>query len=396
MLEELGPIGGLGPSANEFWACWTTQAPYAIGAVWLSCAIFVIATLSIGFKHEQQLRMAEPSLRRLYYLRISAMSRVFVLTATASLIGPRGWTLWAVIQKIYEAVVISTFGHLLFQLLAHEASVKASGTAVAPSEAFADPPADTPSPPHTLPPNRHAIVGLSSGAQSAEQMHPMLAFIASQGPRRHLTVPPFCCLAAPCVKPYYMDSNHLVFVLLALRQFVVLTPVLSVVIIWGTLTLNAPHYHLLNIFYIVLTKLTTILALWALFILFWATHELLTQWHTHIKFLAIKIFLIVILLQDSVLEKIMVVDIVRTSFPGHQCLAAHNLAHFWSEWLVALEAVGMAVLLRWGFPASDLGGHAGMKEVPGVLIEIGLLRHRSSSLATARLTDRAGIEVASV
>jgi hypothetical protein len=253
--------------------------------------------------------------------------------------------------------VISTFGHLLFVLLYLEMHADLEG------------------------------VG-ARGRHAGEQL---LMFINDQGPRLWLAVPPVILkpLCGLFLRPHYLQSWHLLLVFRGLWQFVVLMPTLAVASLWCALVEeHEDKYAQTQRALLVLGKLSTMLALYCLFVLYSATHDMLKHLRTTAKFVSIKLFLFVALLQEPLFDRFVEqreqaefmepAPFFLGSAGGHAhkpaCLHGSSLRHFWSMYALALESIGMALLLRLAFPASELSDDP--LESGALTVELELMRHR--------------------
>lgn len=209
------------------------------------------------------------------------------------------------------------------------------------------------------------------GAAAASNAPVLLRLLNSQGPRLHFAVPPFITgrIFGVCFSPHELTSGHLLLLLRCLRQYVVLTPTFAIFRLWAALVVGDHSDYLLAERCIeVGSKLSTVVALYALLVLYFATHDILLDYRTTAKFFAVKIFLLITLIQEPLLERAVGHVHGHThAGPGH-CLHGLNLAHFWSMWARALESVGMALLLRYAFRAHELEA-----QLPGAGVEGGRL-----------------------
>jgi hypothetical protein len=285
--------------------------------------------------------------------------------------------------------VLATFGHLLFVLL--HANSAAAGAELESGGGL-------------------AVTAPLSGER-------ILAFLNSKGPRLHFAVPPPLCRrpASLCFEPHELRGGHLLAIFRGLRQYVLLTPTLAVVQLWAALVLQSEsQFQLTSRVLTICGKLSTLLALYSLFVLYAATHDHLREWRTTAKFISIKLFLVIALLQEPLFEYLVHggsgTDGSAESSSGSgastallgsaegggaggasravgseadgavpaaaRCLHGASRAHFWGMLALALESMGMALLLRAAFPASELEGGAA-HEYEATVIELELLRHQS-------------------
>jgi hypothetical protein len=84
-----------------------------------------------------------------------------------------------------------------------------------------------------------------------------------------------------------------------MQQYVLATPLLAILDLWASLSLPPPSAASTRASCLAAKRLSTLLALWALFSLYQATHDALSTWNTTGKFVALKAVLMLELLQVS-------------------------------------------------------------------------------------------------
>jgi len=182
--------------------------------------------------------------------------------------------------------------------------------------------------------------------------------LAKQGPKPHFAVPPFFCFFVSCFRRHDMGPKHLLRVSWLVRQYVYVMFGLSIFGMWVTMSCPAEpaeHWKLIMSWVLKVSGLT---AVYGLFVLYKATHDLLHEWNTTVKFLSIKF---VILL--SIVQKRFLGMLVKKLLPkeADSCLFEpgypHNLeqvVNFWSQFLIVLESILMIYLIRRAFPVEEL------------------------------------------
>jgi len=230
----------------------------------------------------------------------------------------------AMIQKVYEAYCLYTFGLILFVLLTHE-STQSSSTEI-----------------ETQPPVQSITDAL-----------------AAQGPKKHFATPPLCCCCGPLMKPRDLSVSHLRYLFWMIRQYVFC---MTLVGLAGTYCLTALPFdqfkHVIELLKYPM-MCSNLFCLYGLFVLYWSTHDLLHGWNTTKKFAAIKIILILMIYQDWILEKF-----GKAFFSHHDsCFKHMGYTHYawqfleakrWGCWLVVLEMVPMALMIQAAFTVDDL------------------------------------------
>jgi len=105
-----------------------------------------------------------------------------------------------------------------------------------------------------------------------------------------------------------------------------------------------------------LQKISGFIALQGLFTLYKASHNALHEWNTTMKFVAIKLVIVLDMIQDVLAGFLVTHGIVGV---GSQChLRDENLAKIWDQCMLVVEAVFMALLMYRAFPAQELLGAA--------------------------------------
>merc|ERR1712113_198590 len=105
-------------------------------------------------------------------------------------------------------------------------------------------------------------------------------------------------------------------------------------------------------------SLSALICLYGLFILYVSTHELLHRWNTTKKFVAIKVFLVLLVYEELMIDKV-----VDKALHGHKsCFEDVGFntpwetveARWWIFWVISVQCIPMVLMLRAAFPASEL------------------------------------------
>jgi len=248
--------------------------------------------------------------------------------------------MWEVIQKGYEAYTLQSFGRLLFNLLAIEhahAEAKATGDR-----------------------NQPLMAGKRSIVAS------IVDTFQKQDRQKYHAVPPIGCCCALCMTPRAFTTQDMLCIVNCLRQFVVAVPCFALMHMWAVVALpkTGGIYNLQNVsmFVQVGQILSAIVALHGLFCLYKATHDVLHEWSTTRKFVAIKLILIVEMYQKILINKL-VEHKDRSGNEGCLLLGEHRAA-FWAMWWLVPESLLMTYLMWKAFPASELDRNSTSEQDP--------------------------------
>eukprot|EP00419_Tripos_fusus_P001078 CAMPEP_0172682172 /NCGR_PEP_ID=MMETSP1074-20121228/17977_1 /TAXON_ID=2916 /ORGANISM="Ceratium fusus, Strain PA161109" /LENGTH=156 /DNA_ID=CAMNT_0013500809 /DNA_START=566 /DNA_END=1036 /DNA_ORIENTATION=+ len=108
-------------------------------------------------------------------------------------------------------------------------------------------------------------------------------------------------------------------------------------------------------------KVSGLTAVYGLFVMYKATHNLLEHWHTTKKFVSIKCVIFISLLQSLCMRPLL----QHVQRPENHCLKDPKhpgnldlVAEHYIATLLSVEAMAMAYLVRSAFPASELQDQA--------------------------------------
>jgi len=323
---ELHDRGNLGPRATVFLPTCYEAHPGQFFFFFFIGFMVAGATAAVTFRHMWSLARARIGLQRRYYVRIAVLPPVFVLTGSLSMCSPRAALLLMIVCVQFEAYTLSTFSSLMTILLQHE------------------------------------------GAKFVEYKHPenlasrrpgwgeaLLKALAGYEPRKHFAVPPFgCCFESWCTA-HHLNAGHLIMISKLVRQFTVVAPLGMVIIMWAALAISDDDtFHRLNIILTVAIKISNITCFYGLMILYFSTHDLLHRWNTSSKFVALKVILVINMLQS----KIVLVALKDVEVPV--CFETRSeLVNFYNSFCLVLESLPMAILISRAYPAAEVDDLSG-------------------------------------
>ena len=180
-----------------------------------------------------------------------------------------------------------------------------------------------------------------------------LAKLRARGNQQWLRAPPLCCFCW-CLPstPFTEDTLHLVLALT--RQFIFSTPALSLLAVLLSLTSSSSSsstdkqtlpWHLLRFLLLV----SSLLALWGLFILYKASLDDVSRQHQiTLKFISIKLLIIVGIVQEYVFAELA----GRKEGGGEG--GKESLSVLVPNALLASESPLLTLLVLWAFPLREL------------------------------------------
>lgn len=318
----------LGPSAPDFISSCFHASPGRFLFLWATGFAAVGITLVIAGSHHLEMLKSPASMQRVYYKRVNWFAPVLALTAFFALLSPRANLMMKMLQSQAEAIALYSFGDVLFVLCAGEALQHAT--------AAAEP---------------------TVGAK-------MLAALNEQGPQAYFAVPPFGCCFIKCIRTHLLKPWHIITARFFVRQYTFIVVGGGMLRMWFALCLTPHKAVFCNNVIEKITKLAGLVCLYGLFILYKATHDLLEKWRPTMKFVSLKLVIVLMVYQDWfvawLVDKFPPLDEHCLGNPkvhgllGEDTFQKHNRERFNNMWLVALESVLVAYLVRNAFPSSEL------------------------------------------
>jgi len=189
----------------------------------------------------------------------------------------------------------------------------------------------------------------------------VLRALNADGEKTHFAVPPFFCCFAGLFPRHSLDAKLLLRVVWLVRQFVMLQFFLSIFNLWATMAWPARLGNDMKMVATVILKVSGLTAVYGLFVMYKATHDLLEHWHTTKKFISIKCVIFISLLQSLCIRPLL----QHIQRPENRCLKDPSdpgnldmVAEHYTATLLAVEAMVMAYLVSLAFPVSELHSQA--------------------------------------
>jgi len=240
-----------------------------------------------------------------------------------------------------EAYALYSFMAILFMLVSLEADKQAANIEAGNSSRFGS--------------------CITSSNQSTEPRADVIRALQHHGPQKYFAVPPFGCCFQHCCKPHRITARQLLWVASLVRQYVVAQLFIHAWIMWAGLTLE-PKWKATSQLTTVL-EVSGLLAMYGLFVLYGATHDLLQNWNTSKKFISVKVMIVLSTIQEMVFSLL-----IRDVFPQEKVVKScwvdpehpediERAVQFWTSFANLLETVMISYLITQAFPASDVSDH---------------------------------------
>jgi len=266
---------------------------------------------------------------RSYYTSIFTFPVVWAISAFLCLICPRSAPLAELAQGQSEAYAIYTFLVILFMLLAME-SLK-----------------------DDLEQKDPALMQLKSQGVGPA----IMAALSRQGPQPFFAVPPFFCCCIKCFPQHNLSARHLLWVTGFVKQYVFLQLFYSVFSLWAEFILPEARAKKWNAMSRIVLKFSGFLAIYGLFVIYKATHHILEEYRTTAKFIAIKVVILLSMLQAKLvgllLHKFRRKDNTCLVDPDHPEELEHVIT-YWSQFVLLLDTVLMTWLLSRAFDPNEV------------------------------------------
>eukprot|EP00455_Lapot_gusevi_P022261 TRINITY_DN2317_c0_g2_i3.p1 TRINITY_DN2317_c0_g2~~TRINITY_DN2317_c0_g2_i3.p1 ORF type:complete len:296 (-),score=91.32 TRINITY_DN2317_c0_g2_i3:83-970(-) len=162
-----------------------------------------------------------------------------------------------------------------------------------------------------------------------------------------LSVPPCCCCFRSCETEKHLTPSLMDWCLLGTRQFVLVVPFVAFINLW--VEIDGNNYTRAATILKAISTISMFFALYALFIIYQGTKEILHKFESTNKFVAIKLILIISAIQEFIIE----VAISDDDSIGSMYDAPAKRAYI-MNFVLVFESFILAVLLRRAFPASEI------------------------------------------
>lgn len=330
----------LGPTMPVFMETCFKESPGVFVVAWVTCFSATIATCLVTWRQYNRYMAAPISLLQMYYCRILWFAPVLGVTSSISLLSPRSRPMAKLLQTQFEAITLSSFGVILYLILALE-SLKHPGNRIAEK---------------------------------------IMNALHDQGPKKHFGVPPLGCCLRPFMTPFNLQPKHVALARSLLRQYMFAVVVAALMDAWSALTLPYDTFTKYSGWAHKIVKLSAFLALYGLFILYSASHDLLHAWNTTKKFVSIKIVVLLMAYQELMMSTLL----THFGYRSDECFKTANARGFpheqreelrneqregyWNMYFTGLESLLLAVLVSRAFPSEELREFP--EEHPVQLIEV--------------------------
>eukprot|EP00301_Raphidiophrys_heterophryoidea_P020439 c5130_g1_i1.p1 GENE.c5130_g1_i1~~c5130_g1_i1.p1 ORF type:complete len:326 (-),score=53.32 c5130_g1_i1:250-1227(-) len=289
------------------------HAPRRVIGAWIVSAILSAIGLALTIRYVARVKKTQPPSRRSdLYLDIVWVGFMFSATSALTMVFPRAYGLFDVLQTCFEAHIIYSFGMLFINLIA----------------------GDNIYDPH---------ISQQRCLENLEHVPP----------KKHFATFPCCCWY-PCVSRRSFDRPLVRTVVTCFRQYLVIGPLTSIVALWLDLESGSLTGKKTQNAYVIIRIVGTVsilVAVWALLILYKASHDQLLHFHMTSKFIAIKAMLIITALQEMVISSYIK---KKGDHDSSKMFTTEFKAHFFMSFVVCIEGFIMTLLLIRAFPDREL------------------------------------------
>lgn len=286
-------------------------------AIALCSGVATIVTSVITISHLRTLRETPLTMQRRYYRATVLLPVVWAVSGVASLVNPRGVDLMEILQELYTAWVVGSFGVLLFLVLSHRSGVEGR-----------------------VDQDSWAVQTTTGPAQR------IVAALAAQGPRHHFWLLPLCCCSS-CTKPYDLAVQHLLFLFMCIKQFFWVTVFYAIATLH--LEIAEPRFPNAQVFLQVLMKTSTALVIWALLVLVRSSSVIVGDMNFFMKFVSIKCTIVWEVIHGPVF-----CAILRAAGWKSPCATVETESRMLWMSFVCLWSVVLALMIRKAFPTSEI------------------------------------------
>lgn len=270
-------------------------------------------------------------------MQICVFPGVVATTCLLMILDPGSVRILEAARAFYEALTLYRFGMLLFVVVMYESS-------------------------------KIAILRQAERADGANDMDPaaIVVALAANGKRKHFGVPPLGCCWRPCMRAFDLTLAHLRCLWWMIHQYVIAICVITTLKVYLLSVLPYKHWlstaHWLNN----VNKVSNIVCIYGLVVLFFATQDLLKQWNIKTKFLSIKVVLVIITFQSTLIHIFAEPLVDQTDscmmYVGFDEYPIDDDGSHWAEvetewycqWVLALETIPMAIMITAAFPVEEL------------------------------------------
>lgn len=281
---------------------------------------------------------------KVYYQYVNLFAPVLGVCAAITLICPRNYLFMKMLQEQTEAIALLSFGSVLFVLCADEAC------------------------------HVHSAKDLDSDNVGAK----MLAALNEEGEAPHYAVPPFACCFVKCMPQHLLRPIDIKVARTCIRQYAFVNIAGGMLALWCALSLTTETAKVIMTQIGRIRKLSAFVCIYGLFIFYKAMHHLLEKYSPTAKFISLKLVVVLMAYQEIIVKWM----VGRHDAASEDCLAPNlpasstqfkeiqdsNREHFSGMYLVALESILVAFLVKRAFPPSELKAKSG--QMHGAVLEL--------------------------
>lgn len=313
----------LGPRVPEFFHdCLDGESKILFTASLIIGAVSMVLVWPLYVHHRAKFEGRALSLLRMHYRHMIIFPVAWNLGAVMIIVCPRSALIAELISGTSEAFALYTFMALLLMIVSWE-----------------------------------SLQNHDSEVQLPQGIDHVLSSLNAAGEKTHFAVPPCFCCCTKVFPRHKLTARHLSCMVLMVRQYLILEFGVSIFNMWAVTTLPIHMGHRSSWLCKVVLKVSGIIAVYALFVLYWATRDLLHAWGTTLKFFSIKFMIVISLLQQRLVawlcEKFWHKDGSCLIDPAEPENLKFVIQH-WCAVLIALESVFMMMLFRNAFPPSEV------------------------------------------
>jgi len=291
-------------------------------------SLALLASAVLCIRHSRSLDTRPLGLLRTLYHGILAFPIVWAFFSWASLLTPLARPLAELFMGQSEAFALHSFMVILFMLVSVESLKRREP---GPDEV---------------------------SASSLDARRTVIQTLQEYGPQKYFAVPPFGCCFKCCTEAHHITAKQLLWVSRLVRQYVFVQVFMNAYFLWAKETLD-PKMWDVGKWSEPILKLSGMLAMYGLFVMYTMTYDLLRNWNTTKKFTAVKLMVALGILQGKLFA-----FLVPVLSPERNCWVdpthpkdLDRLVSFWMTFVTLLETVPMAWLITKAFPASDVSDY---------------------------------------
>lgn len=199
------------------------------------------------------------------------------------------------------------------------------------------------------------------------------------GPQKYFAVPPFGCCFKPCYWEHQITAKQLLWVSRLVKQYVILELFLNTFFMWAGLTFQPERAARIQNVAAYILKISGMMAVYGLFIMYKATHDLLHDWNTTRKFVSVKIVILLSVIQNKLFSWFIHTFRPRENSclltPGHP-EELERIVVFWTTFASLMETVLLSHLIIRAFPAHEVADFP-LKNLDLVELELRQIHERS-------------------